>query len=64
MTDEHFEESLKHRLKKRSVTVSKSKKYDRTYERLLRHCHDNNVEMSPFIWETLEKFLQYQMNKE
>jgi len=61
MSDKDFEKELIKRLGKRSVNISKSKRYDRVYELLMRYCHAKNLDMAPLVWETMDKYLKSQM---
>lgn len=61
MSDKDFEKELIKRLGKRSVNISKSKRYDRVYELLMRYCHAKNLDMAPLVWETMDKYLKSQL---
>ena len=61
MSDKEFEKELIKRLGKRSVNISKSKRYNRVYELLMRYCHAKNLDIAPLVWETMDKYLKSQM---
>lgn len=61
MTDAQFEKELKKKLIKRSLNISKSKKYDKVYEMLLRYCRAKNLDVAPLMWEVMAKYLKSQM---